>query len=195
MSPALSRRRVLASALVLGLCLLMLPGVAGRAGAESTVGEFLPHQVIIKLGTSSVTVEDINTTYGSTTLERFPGSSDIYLLQLSANSGVIETVNQMTDDGRLLYAEPNFIAQTPEGDARHRAWGVSYVAPTSQDYAASALNLSIAQNFSRGEGVTVAVLDTGAQLDHQALAANFAGVKRYDFVGGDNNPLDSSGRR
>jgi thermitase len=168
----------------------MLSGAAGPAGADSTIGGFIPRQVIIKLGTSDATVGDVNTTYGSTTLERFPGSSDVYLLQLGAGSGVIETVEKMTADGRLLYAEPNFVAQTPEGDARHRAWGVSDVAPSSQDYAASALNLSIAQNISRGEGVTVAVLDTGAQLDHLALADNFEDVKRYDFVGDDHNPSD-----
>jgi hypothetical protein len=143
---------------------------------------FIPRQVIIKLGTSGATVGDINATYGSTTLEGFPGSSDVYLLQLRAGSGVIETVEKMTPDGRLLYAEPNFVAQTPEGDARHKAYGVSDVAPTSQDYAALALNLSVAQNISRGEGVTVAVLDTGAQLDHLAyeelLRLHLAGVPK-----------------
>jgi thermitase len=190
MPPALSQHRVVTWALVLGLCLLMLSGAAGRAGADSTVGEFIPRQVIIKLATSSAIVEEINTTYGS-----LPGNlsrvvSDIYLLQLPPGSGVIETVDQMTADGRLLYAEPNFVADTPEGDARHRAWGVSDVAPSYQDYAASTLNLPIAQNVTRGEGVTVAVLDTGAQLEHLALAANFEGVKRYDFVGDDNNPSD-----
>ena len=167
---SLSQHRALTWALVLGLCLVILPGAAARAGADSTVGEFIPRQVIIKLGTSGATVGDINTTYGSTTLERFPGSSDIYMLQLPAGSGVIEPVEKMAADGRLLYAEPNFVAQTPEGDARHRAWGVSDAAPSSQDYAASALNLSIAQSISRAEGVTVAVLGTGAQLDHLALA-------------------------
>jgi hypothetical protein len=54
-------------------------GSAGRAGADSTVGEFIPRQVIIKLGTSSAIVEEINTTYGS-----LPGNlsrvvSDIYI--------------------------------------------------------------------------------------------------------------------
>jgi thermitase len=190
LSPELSRRRAVAWALVLGLCLLMLSGAAGRAEADSTLGKVIPRQVIIKLGTSGATVEDINTAYGSTTLERFPGSSDIYLLQLPRGSGVIETVEQLTADGRLIYAEPNFVAQAPEGDARHRAWGVSDVAPSSQDYAASALNLTIAQDISWGEGTTVAVLDTGAQLDHPALKANFEGVKRYDFVDDDNNPSD-----
>ena len=67
-----------------------------------------------------------------------------------------ETVEQRASDARLLYAEPNFVAQSPEGDARHRGWGVSDVVPSSEDYAASALNLSIAQNISQGEGVTVA---------------------------------------
>jgi subtilisin family serine protease len=174
----------------------------------SSRGEHLP-QIARNLGCGQQTVRDAihdfnergldalvakssrpKRTHGSTTLERFPGSRDIYLLQLPASSGVFETVERMTADGRLLYAEPNFVAQTPEGEARHRAWGVSDVAPSSRDYAASALNLSIAQNISRGEGVTVAVLDTGAQLDHLALADIFEDVKRYDFVGDDTNPSD-----
>jgi hypothetical protein len=50
--PALSQHRAVTWALVLGLSLLMLSGAAGRAGADSTVGEFIPRQVIIKVGTS-----------------------------------------------------------------------------------------------------------------------------------------------
>jgi hypothetical protein len=37
-------------------------------------------------------------------------------------------------------------------------------------------NLSIAQNLGRREAVMVAALDTGAQLDHLALADNFEDV-------------------
>jgi thermitase len=47
-----------------------------------------------------------------------------------------------------------------------------------------------AHNISQGEGTTVAVVDTGAQLDHPALVANFEGVKSYDFVDNDKNPSD-----
>ena len=96
----------------------------------------------------------------------------------------------MVNDPRLLYAEPNFFAQSPEGGARHRAWGDSDVAPTSQEYATQALGLVSAHAISQGEGTKVAVLDTGAQLDHPALKANFKGAKRYDFVEGDENPSD-----
>src|SRR5918993_179902 len=183
--------RAVKGTLVLTLCLLMLSGAAGRAQAACGPGVFVPQQVIVKLNpTQGATVGQINATYGSTTLETFPDSTDVYLLRLPTGSDVTETVNRMANDSRLLYAEPNFFAQSPEGGARHRAFGVSDVAPTSQEYATQALGLVSAHAISRGEGTKVAVLDTGAQLDHPALKANFAGTKRYDFVEGDENPSD-----
>ena len=176
MSLAFPRWRAVTGALVLALCLLMLSGAASHAQAACGPGDFVPHQVIVKLNPiPGATVEQINATYGSTTLETFPGSTDVYLLELPTGSDVTETVKQMANDPRLIYAEPNFFAQPPEGGARHRAWGVSDVAPTSEEYAAQALGLVSAHAISQGEGTTVAVVDTGAQLDHPALVDNFGG--------------------
>jgi thermitase len=191
MSSTLPQRRAVTGALVLALCLLMLSGAASRAQAACGLGSFVPSQVIVKLNPiTGATVGEINATYGSTTLETLPGSTDIYLLKLPTGSGVTETVKQLASDPRLLYAEPNFFAQPPEGGGRHKAWGFSDVAPTSQEYAIQALGLVSAHNISQGEGTTVAVVDTGAQLDHPALAANFKRVNRYDFVGNDTDPSD-----
>jgi len=149
----------------------------------------VPQQVIVKLDpTVGATVQKINSAYGTTTLETFPGSTNIYLLRLPTSSSVTETVNQMAKDLRLLYAEPNFFSQTPEGGARHNAWGASDVAPTSDEYAIKVLGLESAHYISRGEGTKVAVLDTGAQLDHPALIDNFENAGRYDFVEDDKNP-------
>ncbi|HJQ30268.1 MAG TPA: S8 family serine peptidase, partial [Rubrobacter sp.] len=189
----LHQQRTVTGALIFALCLLMLIGISDRARAA--VGDFVPRQVIVKLQPTGVTIGDINATYDSTTLERYSKSSSVYLLELPAGSGVLDTVDRMTSDERLLFSEPNFVTQSPEsaseGDARHRAWGVSTVAPTSQEYAYKALNLSAAHRVSLGKGTIVAVLDTGAQLDHPALLANFSGVKRYDFVDDDKNPSES----
>src|SRR5918995_1852918 len=191
MSSTLPQRRAVTGALVLALCLLMLSGAASRAQAACGLGSFVPSQVIVKLNPiPGATVEHINATYGSTTLETFPGSTDIYLLELPASSGVTETVERMASDPRLLFAEPNFFAQPPEGGGRHRPFGVNSVAPTSGEYAARALGLASAHAMSQGESTTVAVVDTGAQLDHPALTDNFEGVKRYDFAEGDKNPSD-----
>src|SRR5215218_9155444 len=148
---ALPRHLDVTAAIVLALCLQMLSGAATPAQANCGPGDFVPRQVIVKLNLGA-TVNQINATYGSTTLEPFPGSTEIYLLELPASSGVKETVEQMASDPRLLYAEPNFFAQPPEGGARHRAFGVSDVAPTSDEYAAKALGIESAHKFSRGEG-------------------------------------------
>jgi thermitase len=189
MSSTLPQRRAVTGALVLALCLLMLSGAASRAQAACGLGSFVPSQVIVKLD-QGATITQINATYGSTVVEPFPGSTDVFLLGLPTSAGVTKTVERMASDPRLLYAEPNFFAQSPEGDGRHKAWGFSDVAPTSDEYAAQALGLEAAHAISQGEGTTVAVVDTGAQLDHPALVANFKGVKRYDFVGNDKDPSD-----
>jgi thermitase len=191
MSLAFPQWRAVTGALILALCLLMLSGAASRAQADCGPGVFVPHQVIVKLNPiPGLTVEQINATYGSTTLETFPGSTDVYLLKLPTGLSVTQTVKRMANDSRLLYAEPNFFAQSPEGGARHRAWGASDVAPTSQEYAIQALGLERAHDITRGKGSKVAVLDTGAQLDHPALIDNFENAGRYDFVEGDKKPSD-----
>src|SRR5215211_7526595 len=149
MSLAFPQWRVLTGALVLALCLLMLSGAASRAQADCGPGVFMPQQVIVKLNTSlGATVQKINATYGSTTLETFPGSTDVYLLRLPRGLGVTETIKRMASDSRLLYAEPNFFSQSPEGGARHRAFGVSDAAPTDQEYAIQALGLEGAHDIS-----------------------------------------------
>jgi subtilisin family serine protease len=102
-------------------------------------------------------------------------------------------VAHLAADPRLLFAQPNFLAEAPEdarGDARMRARGISMTKPSSTQYAARNLNLECAHAISKGSGTTVAVLDTGAQLDHPALDENFEGVKDFDFVSNDGNPSE-----
>ena len=196
--PALSQHRAVTWALVLGLCLLMLSGVAARAQTDLPGKEFESGQVVVELrdaGNSAAAnkarLKKINDEYGTTTRESIAGTG-VYLLTVSANSNVAQTVRRMTGDPRLRYAEPNYVIHPFEGEARHRAWGEGDAGPSYLENAASALNLSIAHDISGtlGEGVTVAVVDTGVQLDHPALAASFEGIKRYDFVDDDPNPSD-----
>jgi thermitase len=151
----------------------------------------------VKLGLTSIV--EINRDYGTTTLEKLAGSEQpgasrgIYLLQLPTDSTTLEMVAHLAADPRLVFAEPNFLAEAPEdavGDARMRARGISSTEPSSTQYAARNLNLACAHAISRGSGTKVAVLDTGAQLDHPALDENFEGVKDFDFVSNDGNPAE-----
>jgi thermitase len=187
---ALPQNSIVTGTLALALCVLALLSVATPAQALVEGEDFKSGQVVVKLDpTVGATIEKINADYGLTTLDDSLGTKGIYLLKVSAGSDTEGVVGRLENDTRVLYAEPNFVAEAPEGDPRHNPWGIG---PTndSEQYAASALGLPCAAALSLGEGATVAVIDTGAQLDHPQLAPNFDGAARYDFVENDRNPTE-----
>ena len=187
----------LAGALALALCLVGLLGAVDPEPAYASGEDYRPGQVIVKLDTSVTTIEVINSKYGSTTRDDYFGSIGTYLLnspaEKDAKTFATFLEEEKTTNG-VVYAEPNYVAETPEGDGRHKARGISSTAKSdsgsSDRIAAKNLGLSCAAEISRGRGVTVAVLDTGARLDHPALKSNFQGVEHWDFVGDDPNPTD-----
>jgi thermitase len=188
---ALPQPFIVMGALALSLFLLGLLGAANPAQALTEGEDFEPGQVVVKLNpTIDTTIEKINAAYGLTTLEKLSGSTSIYLLKVPAGSDTEGVVGRLANDTRLLYAEPNFVTKTAEGDSRHKAWGISDINGSSEQYAASALGLPCARQVSTGRGTTVAVLDTGAQLDHPQLDENFDDAARYDFVANDRNPTE-----
>jgi subtilisin family serine protease len=185
-------------ALTLSLVLASAGATAGHnAWAGTLVEDFVPDEVVVKLDVQSgATIEQINAAYDTQVKDTLPGHQGVYLLQIPSGRTLEGVLQDLAGDPRVLYAEPNFTVEPPEadehgGDARMRA-RVDGTSPTSSStqYASSALGLLCAATISSGQGTTVAVIDTGAQLDHPQLAANFEGVKRYDFVGDDPNPAD-----
>jgi thermitase len=184
-------------ALLVALCLLVLPGATHDARALKTES-FVPGQVIVKLA-PGVKIADVNLRgYGLRVQERFLNQSntDIYLLTATDGASAQSKLDAVAGDPLIRYAELNYLTSAPEADARHRAFPAGDATPTSRNYSKdasypdSALNLSSAQLISKGAGTTVAVLDTGAQLNHPALKARFAGVPRYDFVDDDTDPSE-----
>jgi thermitase len=192
----LPQHLIIMGALALVLCIMGLLGAADPA--QAVVGD----EVVVKLNTDLTTIETINSKYGSKTLDDYFASIGVYLLKPPNDNNAGTFAQQLMNESKpptlngVLYAERNFVAEAPEdptaGDGgRFRARAISDLSMGSTNqHAIKYLNLSCAAEPPAGKGVKVAVLDTGAQLDHPALKANFSGVERYDFVDDDTTPSD-----
>lgn len=156
---------------------------------ERADDSFVPYEIVVKLNPASgVTITAINATYGTSTVQTLLSSRGIYLLQTPPTTNALTVLSRMATDSRLVYAEPNFYGELPEGGSRSKwAWAGADPAPTGTQYATTLLGLAAAHTYSQGAQVVVAVLDTGLQLDHPQLLGRLAPT-RYDFVDDDAVP-------
>ena len=194
-----SRRLLLFGLLAAVTAALLCLSLAGPAGADDDDdgGEFVSRQVVVKFkpGTTNAGVAAFNRKYDTRTIQRLPGGGRIYLLRAPKGVDPARLAARMRNDSRVLYAEPNFRAGAPEGSRQHRANpggepDVTASDPTQYEsqYAVDNLNLTEAHGTSRGAGVVVAIIDTGVQSGHQALAGKT--TAGYDFVDTDRTPDD-----
>jgi thermitase len=156
---------------------------------RATAPDFEPGQIVVKLAPlPGNSLLGINQTYGTTTLASLPDHSDIFLLQAPLGADTERLVRVMARDVRLVYAELNYINESPEdgGTNRTYGWGDDSTPMQNQD-STRAIHIEAAHDFSRGAGTLVAVLDTGVQPDHPMLA-NSIDVLGYDFVDNDLAP-------
>lgn len=99
-------------------------------------------------------------------------------------------LDQLRADPRVLSAEPNFVADTPEAAGHSWAFDDGVLDGSGyEDQSASArLGLTAAQGVTRGGGILVAVLDTGVNGDNPLLAGRV--VPGRDFVDDDTDATD-----
>jgi thermitase len=197
-----------AVALLLALGMLMLPGASDDARALETES-FVPGQIIVQIDPRIIDIGTVNFLFGTQVQERFLNSksTNIYLLKITDGDGVLDKVAEISGVAGIKLAEPNLLVGAPEGDdgvkanPKHYAFPTGDATPTTKTYSRNspstgttyddaALKLSAARTISKGAGTTVAVIDTGAQMDHPALKSRFVGVPRYDFVSDDGDPSE-----
>jgi len=124
-------------------------------------------------------------------LDQF-GSRPIYRLRITDGSLVTDKVTALLLDKRVVFAEPNFNYTPPEGGGQ--TWSVGGdVGTFVAQWAPQMIHLPLGHQFSRGMGtngrpIRVAVLDTGVDATHPALAGHL--LPGFDFVDMDNDPSE-----
>jgi thermitase len=172
----------------LALLLLILMAITSSiAWADDDDDDYDGNEYVVKLeAATGATIEEINANYGTVTLKALIRSSGIYLVRVPDTPPPIGDDDDwgevLEDDPRIQYAEPNIEHEIPEGGGNYTwSWGGPDFPPQDSQYAWSLLDIAGAHNLSRGAGVTVAVLDTGVQFTHPALANRLTSA-RYNFV-------------
>jgi subtilisin family serine protease len=186
------------------------PAEAGIATPSSTpmralmlANDAVQRDVVVMLR-SGVSANSLASAYGVTLIDQF-GKRPIYRLRAASASAVPGLIQRMRADVRVQFAERNETSETPEArwDVSWAVWDVSWaIGNGGQTYAAQwapqAMGLAAAHQLSLGAGVRVAVLDTGADLQHPALSGQLlrgpdGRVVGRDFVDDDDDPSEIGG--
>lgn len=160
------------------------PSASQTTPSASKPAAIVPGKVVVKLknGTGTRAVQ------GMRMVQAVEGLSDTRVYTVPAGSTVEETLAQLRRDSNVIYAEPDYIYHATEIQSqavtndpmREQLWGLAKIqAPQAWDATAGDAT------------VTVAVVDTGVDYDHEDLAGQV--IKGYDFGNNDNDPKDDQG--
>jgi len=119
------------------------------------------------------------------------GARPIYRLQVQDGTPVPDKAAALALEPEVIAAEANVQPRAPEA-RKNAVWAIGTEAEYRAQWAPAALHLAEAHALSRGDGVRVAVLDTGVDPSHPALAGKL--LPGRDFVDGDLDPREEGSR-
>lgn len=161
-------------------CALALGGAAAR-GTDPA----MPGEILLKLK-STAALQPLLSKY-SLTLVNSLGARPLFRVKVVGNTDPAAVIAQLLLEPDVQIAEPNPRNQSPEA-RKNIFWAIGTEAEYRVQWAPQAMNLPAAQARSSGAGVRVAVLDTGVDLTHPALAGRL--LPGRDWVDGDNDPSE-----
>ena len=162
------------------------PSLAGHTTVTT-----LDDQMIVKYRTANFSTKGVQLQYrmpGSVVLDSFQSPDGLTELQrVPAGTTMTTALSRYEEDSTVEAVMPNqvwhmcdVVPETPNDDRFAEQWH------------ANTLQLLEAWKTSQGDGVTVAVIDTGVDASHPDLASRIA-ADGYDFVEKDKDPKDLNG--
>jgi thermitase len=184
------RWRPALGALILAAMLLgLVAAPAGASGGTSgTRDPIVAGEVIVRLR-DAADLPAVATQYSldPTPIDQL-SIAPLFLMRIADGVSPEVRALALAADGRVQYAESNVVGSSAE-DQGSTSWSSGGSADTFVgQWAPTVMRLPQAFRVTRGAGVTVAVLDTGVDTTHPALAGHL--IDGYDFVDNDTDPSE-----
>ena len=137
-------------------------------------------EILVRLQ-STAGLGSLLTKYGLTATGQF-GARPIYRLQvIDLAAKVKDVIGRLAKEPAVLSAEPNFMHSSPEA-RKNNFWAIGTAGDYTAQWAPQAIRLNQVHATITGANVRVAVLDTGVDASHTALADRL--LPGLDFVDG-----------
>ena len=182
--------------------------------------EYVPGEVLIKykLSVSASSIKESQARLGSRSIKEFKYIG-VRHVKLPADLSVEDALEIYKNDPNVEYAEPNYYryatSTTPDDTYFENLWGLNNTGQSINGTSGTAgadIDAPEAWDITTGSSdVIIAVMDSGVDYNHEDLSANIWSnidetlngndddgngyiddVRGWDFVNGDNNPVDSN---
>ncbi len=128
-----------------------------------------------------------------------PDLAHVYVLELAPNADVTAAAAEFAKDPHVAYAQPNYLATasfTPN-DPYYSSQG-SWGQPYDDLWGLKKIQADKAWDVTQGQGIVVAVVDSGLDYTHPDIAANVwtnpaDGSHGYNFAANTTDPMDDNG--